>query len=61
MAERKEMEIQYSEVDFEAVAKYFIKDFKFEEGRELWKAETYYDPKQGKVIFKLFIIDKTEQ
>lgn len=53
------MKIEHSEHPIEAVFRYFVEGFPLEkEGKELKNWEANYDPRTGKVIFKLYLENK---
>lgn len=50
------MEIKYQEHDIDAVFRHFVQGFKAEKlGLKVEKFEANYDPRTGKVIFKLYV------
>jgi hypothetical protein len=48
------MNIFYQEHDIERVFAVFVKGYRLPQGMVLTKHETTYDPRTGKVIFKLY-------
>ncbi len=55
------MKIEYKEYDISSVFAYFIKGFSPKEKEEIWKGESNYDPRTGKVIFRLYITENEQK
>lgn len=54
------MKIKYQVVDIEDIIKYWIKDYEFKDGEELFHNKYYYDPRKGKVVLELCVKEKKE-
>lgn len=52
------MNVFYQEQDIEQVFRMFVKGYRLPEGLTLAKHEATYDPRTGKVIFKLYATGK---
>lgn len=50
------MKIQFQECDIKTIFAYFVDGFNASGSRKIHDYETNYDPRTGKVIFKLYIV-----
>lgn len=49
------IEIKYQEYDIDLIFREFVKGFELKPGLSIPNFETNYDPRTGKVIFKLYV------
>jgi|MudIll2142460700_1097286.scaffolds.fasta_scaffold2897925_1 hypothetical protein len=54
------MRTEYQEVVIQSVFNYFVDGFNMKDGEKVVHHESNYDPRTGKVIFKLYIAKPEE-
>lgn len=55
------MRQEYIHTDIETVFKYYADGFQIPDGEKIHNYETTYDPRTGKVIFRLFVDKKDKK